>query len=304
MTTRGLVLDARTLVAKFDGLGDCLADEDQRAATLLSVAWRHEASHVAIDVLQRVAKHWRSGDKCLAAIHLAQSGLPEIDLDSAYQLALAEALLDAGLSPRRLAQELGLDLDQPGVSKYDENQPRTPPGNGRESGRWTSAGGAGSAQIEGRSAGTAPGGINRVLELPKDAIVVTLPDGTTIRDPDSPAGKLMAPPRADLSEVYAAGRQLAPILPGLDYLAGKTALEHFGTYDFQRDKEWNTWFKEYADVSNYAVGVFMAGAGYGRDPTVIIAQTYAYFRSINSYDERAIAWTRRGWDDAHRGLWR
>jgi hypothetical protein len=43
---------------------------------------------------------------------------------------------------------------------------------------------------------------------------------------------------------------------------------------FNGTKRQTLGFKAYANVSNYAVGVFMASAGYGQDPTVYIAQTY------------------------------
>ncbi len=154
---------------------------------------------------------WHSGDKSLAAIHLAQTGLPEIGEDAAYRLLLAAELIDAGLAPRELARELGVSPVQFGVSKYNENQPRVAAGSGRESGQWTSSGDAsGSALTEERSAaGAGSGKVNKVAELPKDAIVVTRPDGTTIDDPKSPRKKLMAPPRANFKEVYAAGERIA-----------------------------------------------------------------------------------------------
>jgi hypothetical protein len=58
--------------------------------------------------LRRVSKHWQSGDKYLAAIHLAQSCLGKLDEEGAYRLSLAAELLEAGVRPRELARELGL----------------------------------------------------------------------------------------------------------------------------------------------------------------------------------------------------
>jgi hypothetical protein len=182
------------------------------------------------------------------------------------RLSLVAELIDAGLAPRELAQELGLNPVQFDISKYDENQPRVPAGSGRESGQWTSgdaaAGGDASSLVEGRSA-SANGGVHQEYTLPNDAVAVTRPDGTTIGDPDSTAGKLMAPPRANFQEVYAAGERIAnwPLLQQID--AARTALQQFGTYDFQRDKATNTWFFEYVHAANYAVGVYLAGAGTG-----------------------------------------
>lgn len=195
----------------------------------------------ALGSLRRVAKHWQSGDKCLAAIHLAQTVLPDIGEDAAYRLSLAAELIDAGVAPRELARELGFDPPAD-LNKYDPDQPRVSAGSGRESGQWTSGdatGGDVSSLVEERSAGANADGINLEPELPNGAIVVTRPDGTTIDDPSSPTKKLMAPPRANFQEVFAAGEEIAswPIAERIK--EAKAALEQFGTYDFQRDKATN-----------------------------------------------------------------
>ena len=120
----------------------------------------------------------------------------------------------------------------------------------------------GSPLTEGRSASENAGDSNREHGLPKDAIVVTRPNGTTIDDPKSPKKKLMAPPRANFKEAYAAGERIAnwPLMQQID--PASTALQQFGTYDFLRDKATNTYFDEYVPAANYAIGVYMAGAGY------------------------------------------
>jgi hypothetical protein len=86
-----------------------------------------------------------------------------------------------------------------------------------------------------------------------------------------------------------------------NYVSAGAALQHFGTYDFQRDKATNTRFAAYVDAANYAVGVYMAGAGYGKWESVTIAQTWGFFTSSTKCDENARAWTEKGWEDAHRG---
>jgi hypothetical protein len=145
-----------------------------------------------------------------------------------------------------------------------------------------------------------------VHELPKDAIVVTRPDGTTIDDPKSPKGKLMAPLRTNFQEVYAAGERIAnwPLMQQID--AARTALQQFGTYNFQRDKATNTWFSEYVHAANYAVGVYMAGAGYGLYQSLAFAQAYAVFNSSNACEDKykGREWKIKGWEDTHRGDWR
>ena len=75
-------------------------------------------------------------------------------------------------------------------------------------------------------------------------------------------------------------------------------------YDYQRDKANNTYFDKYVAAANYAVGVYMAGAGYGKWQSVTIAQTWGFFTSSTKYDETAREWTEKGWDDAHRGDWK
>jgi hypothetical protein len=52
-------------------------------------------------------------------------------------------------------------------------------------------------------------------------------------------------------------------------------LEH--TYDFQRDKATNTYFDEYVPAANYAIGVYMAAAGYSH------AETYAFLGLCSSF---------------------
>jgi hypothetical protein len=140
LTERGLVLGAGTLLAKLDDKVLPIEADQERIWTLLSVAYGHEVPQAVFGSLRRVAKHLLGGDKCLAAIHLAQTGLPDIGEDAAYRLSLAAELIDAGVAPRELARELGFSPVQFDISKYDENQPRVPAGSGRESGQWTSFG--------------------------------------------------------------------------------------------------------------------------------------------------------------------
>jgi hypothetical protein len=138
-----------------------------------------------------------------------------------------------------------------------------PAGSGRESGQWTSgdaaAGGDASTLTEGRSAATDSGKVHQVPDLPKDAIVVKRPDGSTIYDPDSATKRLMAPPRANFQDVYAAGERTAnwPFADKLEQ--AKIALQQFGTHDYQRDKATNTYFGKYVAAANYAIGVYMPG---------------------------------------------
>ncbi len=157
LTERGLVAGG-VLLAKMGDEGLCINGEKERILTLLSIAHRCAVPPAVFGFLRRASKHWRSGDKTLACMQLSQSGLGKLDEEGAYRLSLAAELIEAGFTPRELARELGLSPVQFDISKYDENQPRVPAGNGRESGRWTSADGTPavapeSTLTEGRSAG-------------------------------------------------------------------------------------------------------------------------------------------------------
>lgn len=213
------------------------------------------------------------------------------------------------MTARELAGALGLNI-QFRARKYSDAQPRAPAGSGRASGQWASgdAGAGDPPVVEGRSAisgrRAAVGGVNHVNDLPKDAIVVTRPNGPAVEDPDSTTGKLMAPPRANFQEIYAAGKEISKLPRWRQFQLARAALRHFGTYDFQRDEATNTFFKEYSNASNYAVGVYMAGAGYGRWQSVRIAQSYGFLFSSTKYERTAREWTEKGWDDATRGDWR
>src|ERR1700675_4931733 len=72
LTERGLVLGAGTPLAKLDDKTLPIEAEQERIWTLLSVAYGEKTSRAVLGSLRRVAKHWHGGDKCLAAIHLAQ----------------------------------------------------------------------------------------------------------------------------------------------------------------------------------------------------------------------------------------
>ena len=109
-------------------------------------------------IAARASEQWARGDKCLAYIHLAHAGLPEIDEAGAYRLALCEQALALGCMPRAIYKALDLEPPLP-FHKFDADQPRVPAGSGREGGRWTSGGASGAAAVrEGRSVSAHQGG--------------------------------------------------------------------------------------------------------------------------------------------------
>jgi hypothetical protein len=106
-----------------------------------------------------------------------------------------------------------------------------------------------------------------------------------------------APPGANFSAVQAAGRSA-----GLNPFAVNSAVGHFGTFDFQRDAASNTFTGAYTDASNYAVGVYMQGAGYSLSQTVAIAQLFGHSMSSNVGDPRQRQFWEAGWKAANAGL--
>lgn len=114
----------------------------------------------------------------------------------------------------------------------------------------------------------------------------------------------MAPPRANFQEVYAAGERIADLSPSQQYDPAGAALRHFGAYDFQRDKATNSFFTAYVPAANYAVGVYMAAAGYNLINTHLISETYALRNSNNALTYSDRKWITRGWEDAKAGYWK
>ena len=113
----------------------------------------------------------------------------------------------------------------------------------------------------------------------------------------------MAPPRADFREVYTAGRAIRSLPLSEQYRRVRAAIAQEGTYDFQRDAPHEKFYDHYVPAANYAVGVYMAGAGYSLEDTCAFAKLYA-LRHSNYDAQDQLSWMERGWTDAVRGRWR
>jgi hypothetical protein len=90
---------------------------------------------------------------------------------------------------------------------------------------------------------------------------------------------------------------------GQDILTTNSAVGIFGTYDFQRRN--GHFYQAYRDASNYAVGVYMAGAGYSYSET-LAAGTYYSLRHSSNWDSGFayhIKWWTKGWTDATDDSW-
>lgn len=137
---------------------------------------------------------------------------------------------------------------------------------------------------------------SKLRKDPSPGVAVVLPDKSTIPDPQSPTGQLMAP-TADLSEVAAAGRQAKETLDKLSvfppaylaYLAGTLGsnVGQAGRFDYQRQGNIVTGYthlQQFVKVSNLNVGLFAQQAGLTLDQTLIIAGEFARLRSSNGED--------------------
>ncbi|HUI19994.1 MAG TPA: hypothetical protein VLZ74_02990 [Methylocella sp.] len=111
--------------------------------SLLSAAHGRVIGKTIAEKIGRACALWTDGEACLAQIHLALIGLPQLDETAAYCLFLANKALEKGASPAELMKALG--FDPAALEKHREDQPRVPVGNGRASGQWTSDSGDGSA---------------------------------------------------------------------------------------------------------------------------------------------------------------
>jgi hypothetical protein len=109
-----------------------------------------------------------------------------------------------------------------------------------------------------------------------------------------------APPHADFQAVYMAGKKDGWASWG----SAQRAIAQYGEFDFQRDKSANKFYGCYTHASNYAVGVYMRGAGYSIGEMLALGLGYAAIKSKNfgtKYLEQMYWWI-KGWIDANAGM--
>jgi hypothetical protein len=112
----------------------------------------------------------------------------------------------------------------------------------------------------------------------------------------------VAPGSADFKAVYYSG-QASGLTPWSMY----ADIWHYGIYDFQRNMgqgyktNGNTFYDAYIDASNYAVGVYLNGAGQSLQNSLRIAATAAKLMSSNAGSPRQALWTCHGWQAANAG---
>ena len=105
-----------------------------------------------------------------------------------------------------------------------------------------------------------------------------------------------APPETNFSNVRAAGQT-----NGWNPLDVNRNVGHWGAFDLQRDASMNQFTRSYTDAANFAVGVYMQGAGYSRANTGRVAGSFARAFSSNSGDPNQAKYWMMGWDAANSG---
>jgi hypothetical protein len=317
LTEEGLVLGAGTVLAErrtnIAGAPELMLDGAQeRILALLAIAYGKAVDPRVLGNIYRASTEWGRGESVLARIHLAHSGLPRLpdEGDAPFRLFVAERVLAAGMTPHDLLKACGLDTGPLDLLKagYNPDEPRVPAGN-PDGGRWTSEGAEPKAPAPHLPGGGfepvnyKPGKYRIVPEKPSDAVVVRSPDGKPITAGNPPT-TLIAPPHANFHTVYAAGRAIAGLPLSEQYPRARAAIAHGGTYDFQRDVPQQKLYRSYIPAANYAVGVYMAGAGYSLRATLILTRIYSIEDSNQIITQEAEDWITRGWNDAHSGWWK
>jgi uncharacterized protein RhaS with RHS repeats len=106
-----------------------------------------------------------------------------------------------------------------------------------------------------------------------------------------------APPGTTFTDVLRSGKANGWSPAGINKNVG-----HWGAFDFQRDTAMNQFTRAYTDAANFAVGVYMQGAGYSRASTIRVASTFAAAFSSNAGDPNQAKYWMSGWDAANAGL--
>ena len=134
----GVVLGAGTWLAKAGN-----EESSARLEALLSTAYRRRIDPHALGHIKAATSHWNKGERDRAILHLALARLGRLTnpAEDARRLFMADGLMKAGAAPELILEV----LDDQAALKYSPDQPRVPAGNGRPSGRWSSAGAGGGA---------------------------------------------------------------------------------------------------------------------------------------------------------------
>ena len=145
-TDEGLVFGAGTVLAKSEPSSRQVSIDlsEPRLQVLLTAAHLRAPTGAALAHLGKAAKCWSEGHDAFAALHLALSRLDRLERaeSDAHRVFLADGLLKHGIEADAIIA--AIEAGPPSLEKlqkYDPDQPRVPPGSGRQSGEWTSGGG-------------------------------------------------------------------------------------------------------------------------------------------------------------------
>ena len=112
ITDEGLVLGATVLAPMrrdpCGALAPTIDGAEERILALLGIVYGKTAGARVLNNIRRASKYWGQGERHLASIELARSGLQRmVDAETeSFRLLLAEELLAAGVSARALMESL------------------------------------------------------------------------------------------------------------------------------------------------------------------------------------------------------
>jgi hypothetical protein len=210
ITGEGLMLGAGTVLAKMSrdrgGMPRHAAYDEPRVMALLATAYERPGETFVVAKLTRACELWNEGEKALAHIHLAHTGLPICNEGRALRLFAADELLESGVTPQVLLEAQGFDPATLGFLKYNPDQPRVPAGSGRESRRWTSDGGGGSEGSD--AAGSEDGATSEDLIEGRSSSSISIASNEKERDYEDRRARGQESPKEDVEH----GRGV-PLLP-------------------------------------------------------------------------------------------
>jgi hypothetical protein len=223
---------------------------------------------------------------CLGSPDLEFAWVGDDAIDPLQQAQTLQILVGAGIKTREEARaELGLGGEgKPGAGALGKFNPNHDPSNGQ----FTTADGAGATISD---ANNAPNSTAQTLAVAANLVIVRERPESAVANTSGDGVRFWAPTKANFREVFAAGRA-----SGQSPFAAAAAIGQFGTFDFQRDGD--NFYTVYTDASNYAVGVYMAGAGFSLAETIAFGRLYAWSHSSNAGAQSQVEWWKRGWNDA------
>ena len=141
----GIVLGAGTVLVPTEGRfakgGGSELGGKERLLALLSAFYGEPVRPEVLGNILRASEYSRDGERCLASIALARTRLPAItnEEEACWRLHVADRLIAGGVAPRDAVEAMGIDPAPIDALKAGFNvlEPRIPPGNALESGRWT-----------------------------------------------------------------------------------------------------------------------------------------------------------------------